>query len=166
MKAVVRLAGKPDVSRLAQLCQRTNQFNLTTKRYTESDINALLEDENSRVYTLQVRDRFGPMGLSGLIIWKRFGTTAVVDTFLMSCRIIGRTLDCALFCGSLQALRELWGLSDLRASFVPTQKNSIVSGLWAAYGFSSSHEGGTDYACKVGGLRVTLPEAVELTARL
>ena len=54
----------------------------------------------------------------------------------MSCRIIGRLLDRALFCESLSRLRKMWPFAKLRASFIPTPKNGIVSGLWRDYGFS------------------------------
>ena len=136
MKAVIRPVQEADIPRAAQLCQRTNQFNLTSKRYTESDLASFLDNPEARMFLLQAEDRFGPIGYSGLIIFRKSGGVVEVDTFLMSCRIIGRLLDRALFCESLRMLSEMWPLDELRASFIPTPKNGIVSGLWKEYGFS------------------------------
>ncbi len=164
MKAEVRPARASDVPRAAQLCQRTNQFNVTTKRYTDADMAAFLENPEARVFLLQAEDRFGPMGLSGLIVWRKSGNAAEVDTFLMSCRIIGRGFDHALFCESLRAVRALWGVDEVRASFISTPKNHIVSGLWVEYGFSKiSPDNGETYGCSFEKLKVSFPESIELT---
>lgn len=164
MKAGVRPAQAADVPRAAQLCQRTNQFNLTTKRYTDADIAGLLENPDAGVFLLQAEDRFGPMGLSGLIIWRKAGHTAEVDTFLMSCRIIGRGFDHALFSESLRVVKERWGVEELRASYAPTAKNHIVADLWKDYGFTrTSSANGETYACSFSNLKVSFPEIIELT---
>ena len=167
MKAVIRSVQNGDLPRASQLCQRTNQFNLTSKRYTESDLALFLKNPEVKMFLLQAEDRFGPSGLSGLIIFRKTGPEVEVDTFLMSCRIIGRLLDRALFCESLRIVSSLWPFNQLRASFIPTQKNAIVSGLWKDYGFSriSSNNGDT-YACLVSELAVSFPEVIELAEHL
>ena len=136
MKAGDRRVQKGDLGRVAQLCQRTNQFNLTSKRYTESDLAGFLEDPEIKMFVLQAEDRFGSMGQSGLIIFRKAGNAAEVDTFLMSCRIIGRKFDHALFCRGLEMAREAWPVDEVRASYAPTPKNSIVAGLWRDYGLA------------------------------
>jgi FkbH-like protein len=71
MKAVIRPVESPDVSRAAQLCQRTNQFNLTSRRYTEPELVSFLADPDIRMFLLEAEDRFGPMGQSGLVIYRK-----------------------------------------------------------------------------------------------
>ncbi len=167
MKAVIRPVLVGDLSRTSQLCQRTNQFNLTSKRHTESDLALFLESPDVKMFLLQAEDRFGPMGLSGLIIFKKLGAVVEVDTFLISCRIIGRLLDRALFCQSLKLLGQTWSFNEIRASFIPTQKNGIVSGLWKDYGFSTiSSESGEIYFSRIAGLKVSFPEIIQLEEHL
>ena len=164
MKATVRPARGSDIARAVQLCQRTNQFNVTTKRYTDADLAGLLENPEAKVFLLQAEDRFGAMGLSGLIIWRKSDGAAEVDTFLMSCRIIGRGFDHALFAESLRVARESWGVEELRASFSPTPKNRIVADLWTSYGFSGTPaDTGEKYVCSFSKLKVSFPETIELT---
>jgi FkbH-like protein len=167
MKAVIRPVQNGDIPRASQLCHRTNQFNLTSKRYSESDLVSFLDSPDVKMFLLQAGDRFGSTGYSGLIIFRRAGDVVEVDTFLMSCRIIGRLLDRALFCESLRMLSKMWLFDELRAGFIPTQKNSIVSGLWKDYGFSKiSADKGETYTCLVTELNVSFPESIQLTDHL
>ena len=163
MKAGIRPVQKSDLGRVAQLCQRTNQFNLTSKRYTESDLAGFLENPEIKMFVLQAEDRFGPMGQSGLVIFRKVGNAAEVDTFLMSCRIIGRKFDHALFCRGLEMAREAWPVDEVRASYAPTPKNSIVAGLWKDYGLAPiSAENGERYGCRIADLKVSFPAMIEL----
>jgi FkbH-like protein len=167
MKAVIRPVQAGDIPRAAQLCQRTNQFNLTSRRYAESELALFLANPDVQMFLLQAEDRFGPMGHSGLIIFRKSGNVAEVDTFLMSCRIIGRLLDRALFCESLRKLKGKWAFDELRASFIPTPRNSIVSGLWKEYGFSRTSSSDEEiYACSVAKLKVSFPEVIQLAEQL
>lgn len=167
MKAEIRPVQKNDLSRVSQLCQRTNQFNLTSRRYTESDLALFLENPGVKMFVLQAEDRFGPMGQSGLIIFRQSGDAVEVDTFLMSCRIIGRMFDRALFCQGLNLLDPSWSFKEVRASFVPTAKNSIVAGLWKDYGFSPvSSANGESFACAVSDLKVSFPKIIQLAEHL
>ncbi|HTA95779.1 MAG TPA: HAD-IIIC family phosphatase, partial [Verrucomicrobiae bacterium] len=167
MKAVIRPILTGDLPRASQLCQRTNQFNLTSRRHSESDLASFLENPNMKMFLLQAEDRFGAMGLSGLVIFKKNGAMVEVDTFLMSCRIIGRLLDRALFCHGLKLAGQAWSFDEVRASFVPTQKNGIVSGLWKEYGFSKiSSEPEEIYSCAVKDLKISFPEIIQLAENL
>lgn len=167
MKAGIRAVQKGDLSRMSQLCQRTNQFNLTSKRYTESDLALFLDNPDIKMFVLQAEDRFGLMGQSGLIIFRKSDEAVEVDTFLMSCRIIGRMFDRALFRQGLDLLGPAWFFKQIRASFVPTTKNNIVSGLWKDYGFSAiSSENGERYVCEIAELKMTFPKVIELENNL
>ena len=79
------------------MSQKTNQFNLVTKRYTDGDIQNFINDSNSDVYTLSVTDKYGDSGITGLciILFDNSKKSAEIDTFLMSCRIIGRNIEFA-----------------------------------------------------------------------
>ncbi|MEO1923863.1 MAG: hypothetical protein ABGX25_05050 [Nautiliaceae bacterium] len=81
------------IPRLAQLTQKTNQFNLTTKRYTEKDIEKFINSKNYVVYALEYEDIFGNEGIIGESIVKIENDIAYIDTFLLSCRVIGRRVE-------------------------------------------------------------------------
>lgn len=118
--------------RIAQLTQKTNQFNLTTRRYTEAEIRAASEDAHTEVFWLELTDRFGPSGIVGVLILKEdVGGAWSVDTFLLSCRVMGRTVENA-FLGAV--VREL-GVSRLHGEFLPTTKNAPVKDLYERLGF-------------------------------
>ena len=85
----------------------------------------------------------------------------------MSCRIIGRLFDRALFCESLRLLQSSWPFDKLRATFVPTPKNKVVSGLWKEYGLSRIPADGAElYAGKVSELRISFPDVIQLAEHL
>ena len=88
------------VSRAAQLTQKTNQFNLTTKRYTEADIHCMLSDSSYWIATFSVEDRYGDYGVTGMTIIQRdkvVPNQCVIDSLLMSCRVIGRNIELRVF---------------------------------------------------------------------
>ncbi len=82
-----------DVKRAAQLTLRTNQFNFTTIRREESDVQALAAGGRHDIRTVRVRDRFGDYGLVGLLIAETSGDVWTLDTFLLSCRVLGRGVE-------------------------------------------------------------------------
>jgi FkbH-like protein len=167
MKASIKPVGRDDLTRAAQLCQRTNQFNLTSRRHTEADLALFLESQDTKMFLLEAEDRFGPMGNSGLIIFKKAGSVIEVDTFLLSCRIIGRSFDKALFCQSLKMLAPLWPYDEIRATFTPTLKNSVVSELWREYGFSAvSADGEEKYSCFPNKLKISQPNTIQINESL
>jgi len=167
MKAVIRPVQPADISRAAQLCHRTNQFNLTTRRYTEADLAGFVENPDVKMFLLEAEDKFGPMGQSGLIIWKRTNGAAEVDTFLMSCRIIGRQFDRALFAESLRRVTEAWSFERVQAAFIPSPKNKIVANLWKEYGLEKMpSEDGEIYARARQDLQIGFPEVIALSEKL
>src|SRR5262249_27162949 len=91
--AVIHRMTPAEGPRAAQLTQKTNQFNLTTKRYSEADMRTFAARTDAAVFTLSVKDRFGDLGLVGVAILERDGTAGRIDSFLMSCRVLGRGLE-------------------------------------------------------------------------
>jgi FkbH-like protein len=125
-----------EVPRVAQLTQKTNQFNLTTRRYPEARIAALSSDPDWAVMSLFVRDKFGESGLTGVLIARREGDVGIIDSLLMSCRILGRNIEKAFIKEAFAKLERSWGVNAWRAEFIPTLKNQQVAGFWPSIGFS------------------------------
>jgi FkbH-like protein len=127
--------------RIAQLTQKTNQFNMTTRRYTEQQIAALIANPCWRVYSLRVADRFGDNGLVGAAVLRVQETTCEIDTFLLSCRVIGRTIETALLAAIAAQARDA-GAHKLVGVFVPTQKNQPAEAFYRSHGFSCVRQDG------------------------
>ncbi len=121
------------IPRIAQMSQKTNQFNLTTKRYTESDINTFISSKEYMVFAIGVKDKFGDSGIAGLVILRLDATIAIIDTFLMSCRILGRNIEYKFFEQILYELR-LKNIEKLKTTYIRTLKNDQVSDLYAKFG--------------------------------
>jgi FkbH-like protein len=135
MVVSIRPAGKDDIKRAAQLTQRTNQFNLTTRRYTEADIAGMSQSRDWRIYVLGLKDKFGDNGTVGLAMVKTGPKEWYVDTFLMSCRIIGRQVEDAMVDRICRDAIEA-GCADISAEYIPSAKNNLVVDFWDKMGFT------------------------------
>ncbi len=125
---------RAQLARASQLTQKTNQFNVTTRRYDEAQVAAMLTDSSARIYGCSVRDRFGDNGLVGLAIVYDRGPAWEIDTLLLSCRVIGRTVETGLLCELAREARAA-GARHLRGWFVPTAKNQPAADFYASHGF-------------------------------
>lgn len=123
------------LSRIAQLTQKTNQFNLTTRRYNEQQIGGLAADPGVQVRGLHATDRFGDNGLVGVAIVRLAGEIAEIDTFLLSCRVIGRTIETA-FLAQVAADARVARACKLRGWYRKTAKNALVRELYRDHGFT------------------------------
>jgi FkbH-like protein len=123
------------VQRMAQLTQKTNQFNLTTKRYSEVEINNFLSSKNHLLVAINVKDKFGDSGITALSIINFSGSTAEIDTFLMSCRIIGRNIEFKFFDLIIEQIRKK-GISQIKASYFKTVKNRQAEYFYENMGLS------------------------------
>ena len=132
---------KPNLARIAQLTNKTNQFNLTTRRYTEQQISELVAKPGWDCYSIRVRDRFGDNGLVGVAITHQQGDTAEIDTFLLSCRVIGRTVETA-FLSFLASQARSQGAHQLQGWFLPTKKNAPARNFYSEHGFTAAHQNG------------------------
>ncbi len=129
MVVFIRPAEQKDIMRISQLTNRTNQFNLTTRRYTEADMAAMMKDKSKRIYALNLKDRFGDNGMVGVAIINCAGDKWHIDTFLMSCRIIGRQAENALVDRICRDASEA-GCVSISAEYIPTAKNNLVADFW------------------------------------
>jgi FkbH-like protein len=134
------------LARLSQLSLKTNQFNLTTHRYTETDIARFIESANHTVFSFDVADKFGDYGITGLciLVMDTKSGTATIDTLLMSCRIIGRNIERA-FMNYLVANLEKKGISTLSARYVETPKNAQVEDFYPACSFQQDSRQGKEH---------------------
>jgi len=135
MRATIGVADSFTIPRIAQLTQKTNQFNLTTRRYTEAEITDLANSPESLVYWLELTDRFGSNGIVGVLILRALTKeTWLVDTFLLSCRVMGRTVENAFLGFACDVLRAK-GAKKLIGEYRPTAKNAPVADLYPRLGF-------------------------------
>ena len=127
------------LTRVAQLTQKTNQFNLTTRRYTEQQVAEMTARSEWQVYSLRARDRFGDNGLVGVGIARFDGDFCEIDSFLMSCRVVGRTIETAFL--SYMAAEALHrGARYLHGWYLPTKKNEMVKDFYPSHGFKAIEE--------------------------
>ncbi|MBV8424309.1 MAG: HAD-IIIC family phosphatase [Candidatus Eremiobacteraeota bacterium] len=133
IEADVRALEATGITRAAQMLAKTNQFNVTTKRHSEATLRAFLADPNVTMLTVAARDRFGDQGVVGLAIAIKDGTATTVDTFLMSCRAIGRGVEDALWACLLDAVSQS-DSATLHATYAATQKNALVAELFDRFG--------------------------------
>lgn len=122
------------IPRIAQLTQKTNQFNLTTRRYTEAHIKNFAADPNVDVFHLKVSDRLGDSGIVGVCIIKYEERSALIDTFLLSCRVLGREIEYVFLYACLRAARNKGALQAI-GFYVPSSKNQQTSNFYLSAGF-------------------------------
>jgi FkbH-like protein len=156
------------IDRAAQLTQKTNQFNLTTRRYSEGEIRALVNSRQAIVATFALADRHGDYGTTGLSVIRLDpnSTTAEVDTFLMSCRVIGRSVEFAFWSAIIERLRSI-GIRQVHASFVATAKNHQVKDFFDSVGLGplSKNSTETSYRSEVNTLPSIAPKFITVSER-
>jgi len=138
LELVIQLqkANSLNLIRIAQMTQKTNQFNLTTKRYTDSEIVNFVNN-GDLVYCISVRDKFGDNGITGLIITEINieDKSAKIDSLLLSCRILGKGIEDAFIFFILNKLRTV-GIKTVQATYLPSVKNTQVENFYERIGFT------------------------------
>lgn len=132
------------LQRIVQLINKTNQFNLTTRRYTEHDVLEIMQSQEAFGLQLRLVDRFGDNGIVAICIVKSRDEELVIDTWLMSCRVLGRTVENATL-NLLADLARKRGATSLIGEYIPTRKNTMVAAHYAKLGFkvATTDEGGS-----------------------
>ena len=140
MKAVCAPFDAFHIPRIAQLTQRSNQFNLRTVRYSEQEIEEIAANPRyiTRYYTL--RDRFGEHGLIAVVILEKRENELFVNEWLMSCRVLKRGMEQFIADSILHAAREA-GVARVVGEYIPTPKNAMVKDLYASMGFRPLGDG-------------------------
>jgi len=121
-------------ARIAQLISKSNQFNLTTRRYSETEVSAL--QASPRHATLQIRltDTFGDNGVISIIVLEKGEDAWEIDTWLMSCRVLGRRVEEAVL-QEIMSMARAGGASRLIGRYIPTDRNAMVAGHYEKLGF-------------------------------
>jgi FkbH-like protein len=136
MRMVYRRFDTLGMQRIVQLINKTNQFNLTTRRYTEADVAAIIADPDSFGLQLRLLDRFGDNGIIAIIIGRMLDPAVLtIDTWLMSCRVLGRQVE-ATTLNLIAATAQAMGARTLRGVYSPTAKNGMVRDHYARLGFT------------------------------
>lgn len=127
-------------ARIAQLTQRSNQFNLRTLRYTEDEIARVAEDDHYLTLYYTLRDKFGDHGLVGVVIMEKVTEDELfIDTWLMSCRVLKRGMEEFIVNGIFRAAKEQ-GFAAVSGEYIPTPKNKMVKEIYPAMGFQKTGE--------------------------
>jgi FkbH-like protein len=140
-EVVIAPVDEATIGRAAQLCQRTNQFNLTTRRHTLAELERMLADPDRELITVAVRDRYGDSGITGLAILDFAGPRAEIETLLLSCRVLGRRIEDAVLSVACEHARAR-GARTLAGRYVPSPRNMQAARLYPERGFAETPEEG------------------------
>jgi FkbH-like protein len=163
-RIVIKEADEMGLPRIARMLNKTNQFNLTTRRYTDTEVRKMNEEDNGFIiYSLQVSDKLGDEGTVGAAIVRKKPQVWIVDSFLLSCRVIGRKVETA-FLAAIVADAKKQGVSMLVGEYIPTQKNFPVRGFYSSHGFTKLSKEGDLYRWRLDLNRQTveMPEWMDI----
>lgn len=149
---LTRVSPGKHLPRLEALLNKTNQFNLTTRRHDLGGLQRMLEDKDKRIFLYQVSDCFGDNGVVAAVIADVSGETPLIEDFVMSCRVMGRRIEQGIL-EDVQRSLHAEGYERLRGIYCPTAKNKPVSELYPRMGFvpaGETKEGGTVYERELG----------------
>lgn len=159
MQCVIRPVDGPSRVRVAQLINKSNQFNLTTRRYTQTEVEAAEADPARHLAQIRLVDKFGDNGIICVLIANKGAAAWEIDTWLMSCRVLGRRVEEASL-AHLAAAAKAEGATQLIGRYIPSAKNAMVKDHYSKLGFtlvSTEDDGATTWA-----LDLTTYEAPEL----
>jgi FkbH-like protein len=164
MEISIRPVDQFAFSRVLDLIQKTNQFNLTTRRHSASQLKEMLADPKCDAFYIRVADRFGDNGIVGAAISRIQNGTAYLDTFLLSCRIIGRTVETA-FLSFLVDWFKTRGATALDGEFIPTAKNAPAVEFFAMHGFVqvSGNGTGSRWRLNLNDVSFQIPSYIQVT---
>ena len=141
LKVKIKEADKFSIPRISQLTLKTNQFNLTTKRYQEEDIKNFVEDKNIEIGYAQVEDKFGDNGITSVFILNKGNPKEwYLDTFLLSCRIMGREVEKSIMWHIISKAKKD-GVAIIKANYLPTKKNKPIEDFLPDCGFQKNEDG-------------------------
>jgi len=128
------------LERITQLINKTNQFNLTTRRYTNAEVEAVMQDSNCIALYGRLSDKFGDNGLVSVLIGRVMEALVEIDVWLMSCRVLNREMELAVFDALVEQCRAR-GIQKIVGTYIPSKKNGMVANHYAGLGFSPVAEG-------------------------
>lgn len=134
IEVLIKNADNFTIPRISQLTLKTNQFNLTTKRYQEEDIRNMVNDKKFQIECAQVSDKFGDNGITGVFIINKNDDEWIIDSFLLSCRVMGRGIEEGILAHILEQAKKQ-GVSKVKGQYIPTKKNLPCENFYHNYGF-------------------------------
>jgi len=166
IRAEIGSAQAHHVARLVQMFNKTNQFNTTTRRYQTPDVQRFVASTDRHVYVLDVADRFGDHGLVGAAVVREEGDAWVIDNVLLSCRVMGLSVETALLTEISDAAARR-GVTRLAGEFIPTPKNAPCADFFGRHGFRADGEaGGTQrWVLDLDAGRIETPSWITATAK-
>jgi FkbH-like protein len=164
LKVELTRNARPSVDRISELSQKSNQFNLTTRRYSVAEIEHMMETQSHAIFSLVVSDKFGNAGLTGVVVIRYEGATAIVENFFMSCRVIGRGIETGVW-SHIVADVVKQGCAKLSAEFIPSAKNAQVSDFFSRLGMpliTQSDEGTRYYSVPISDFTTPVNSWIEI----
>ena len=167
MKAVIAPFDTAHAARITQLMNKTNQFNLTTRRYTDAEVSACMSDGNTLTLYASLADRFGDNGIVSALIGRVQDGILTIEEWVMSCRVFKRDLELAVF-DALIAYCRTHNITSIEGDYLPTAKNAYVRTLYPTLGFSQTAESeeGTHYRFDIPAESAPLCSVIEVTSLL
>jgi len=153
MKAQIKPFEEIYMSRIAQLTNKSNQFNLTTKRYTQSEIEEVSKSNDYIEIYGKLEDKFGDNGVVSVVIGKKNGEELDIDLWIMSCRVLKRDMEFAMMDTLVKKASEN-GIKSIKGFYYPTAKNMMVKNFYGVQGFkkiSEDESGNTVWNLNVDG---------------
>jgi FkbH-like protein len=156
-------ASQEQLTRLAQLSQRTNQFNLTARRYSQSQLAELAGSRGADVLYCSCRDRFADEGIAGLVVLRKGEAAWAVEAFALSCRVLGWGVERALAAAACRVAGS-GGALELRGEYVATGRNRQTESFYKELGFSplTQAEAGSTWRLELAGLEDLTPPWIQL----
>jgi FkbH-like protein len=140
LKITIKKADSFTIPRISQLILKTNQFNLTTKRYSLEEIQKISQNNNMLIGCVHVEDKFGDNGITAAFIVEKNGTKEwILDTFLLSCRVMGRQIEKSIL-GYIIKLAKQNNVNKIIANFIPTKKNQSIENFLPDCGFKKEQD--------------------------
>lgn len=162
IQITIEVANEFNIQRIAQMTQKTNQFNLTTKRYTDADVRGFV-DAGWKIWCISVADKFGDNGITGCVMVNG----QEIDTFLLSCRILGKGIEIAFAKKVLSLLLES-GVESLSAKYQPTAKNAQVKDFYEKCGFAcvaENEDGSKGYSVDLKTVDLKIKDLYHITLK-
>ena len=139
MKIQIASFDEMNKSRISQLSNKSNQYNLTTKRYTEKDIDMLIDNKSFLTFQIRLSDKFGDNGMISTIVARLFDNQISIDSWLMSCRVLKRGVEQAAMNRIVDVCKDK-GIEKINGTFIPTDKNMIVKSFYKDMGFKKINQ--------------------------
>ena len=139
MRARIRPFDSVYMERIAQLTNKTNQFNLTTRRYAQTELENIAQNPDFLTFYAKLTDRFGDNGVVSILIGRIQESVCHIDLWLMSCRVLKRDLELAVMDALVRQCQKK-GVSEIRGSYRPTSKNAMVKDFYGSLGFEKMEE--------------------------